>query len=359
MKQMKRIIQSALLLLLTLTMHAQVSVEARIDSIQMFIGEQVHLTLSATVTDGQQPVFPVYQRTQQMVPGVEVLSQNDDDTLHLDGGKVRMSRTYTLTSFDDTLYYLPPLSVTVDGKQYQSKSLALKVLGVEVDTIHPEQFYPAKDVQDNPFSWDDWSTAFWLSLVLLVVLGAVWYLYTRLRDNKPIVSHIRIIRRALPHQKAMKEIEHIQHEHLSASQDQKTYYTRLTDTLRTYLEERFGFSAMEMTSDEIIERLQQEEDQTKIDELRQLFHTADLVKFAKHAALINENDRNLATAIAFIDETKKEDMPTEQRIQPTLTDSERRSQRQRLTVIIIMGVLIVAALSLVAYIGWRLYLLLA
>ena len=199
MKQMKRIIQSALLLLLTLTMHAQVSVEARIDSIQMFIGEQVHLTLSATVADGQQPVFPVYQRTQQMVPGVEVLSQNDDDTIHLDGGKVRMSRTYTLTSFDDTLYYLPPLSVTVDGKQYQSKSLALKVLGVEVDTIHPEQFYPAKDVQDNPFSWDDWSTAFWLSLVLLVVLGAVWYLYTRLRDNKPIVSHIRIIRRALPH----------------------------------------------------------------------------------------------------------------------------------------------------------------
>lgn len=359
MKEMKRIIHTALLLLLALTMQAQVAVEARIDSMQMFIGEQVHLTLSATVADGQQPVFPVYQRTQQMIPGVEVLEQHDDDTVHLDGGKVRMSRTYTLTSFDDTLYYLPPLSVTVDGRQYQSKNLALKVLNVEVDTIHPEKFYPAKDVQDNPFSWDDWSSVFWLSIVLLLVLAALWYMYTRLRDHKPIVSHIHIIRRALPHQRAMKEIEHIQSEHLSSSQDQKTYYTRLTDTLRTYLEERFGFNAMEMTSDEIIERLAHEEDQSKIDELRQLFHTADLVKFAKHAALINENDRNLATAIAFIDETKKEDMPTVQRIQPPLTDSERRSQRQRLTVIIVMGVLIFATLSLLAYLGWSLYLLLA
>ena len=34
---------------------------------------------------------------------------------------------------------------------------------------------------------------------------------------------------------------------------QKEYYTRLTTTLREYIEQRFGFRAMEMTSGEIIE----------------------------------------------------------------------------------------------------------
>ncbi len=33
----------------------------------------------------------------------------------------------------------------------------------------------------------------------------------------------------------------------------KEYYTELTDTLRTYIQDRFGFNAMEMTSSEIIE----------------------------------------------------------------------------------------------------------
>lgn len=44
------------------------------------------------------------------------------------------------------------------------------------------------------------------------------------------------------------------------SEDQKAYYTLLTDVLRKYIKERFGFNAMEMTSSEIITRLQNEND---------------------------------------------------------------------------------------------------
>ena len=43
--------------------------------------------------------------------------------------------------------------------------------------------------------------------------------------------------------------------------------------------------------------------------MKLLFETADLVKFAKHAPMMNENDMNLVNAIEFINETKVEEDP--------------------------------------------------
>lgn len=85
-----------------------------------------------------------------------------------------------------------------------------------------------------------------------------------------------------------------------------------------YIQERFNFNAMEMTSDQIIEHLQQVGDQKMIDELRELFQTADLVKFAKYSTLLNENDLNLVNAVNFIDQTKQEGQNVEERIVPQI-----------------------------------------
>jgi hypothetical protein len=263
-----------------------------------------------------------------------------------------------MTSFDDTLYYLPPMEVKIDGKPYQSKSLALKVLTIEVDTLHAEQFFGPKDVQNNPFQWSDWSLPFWLSVLMLVLLAVGYYLYLRLRDNKPIISHIRIVKRLLPHQKAMKEIEQIKADKMVTSENSKEYYTKLTDTLRKYIEERYGFSAMEMTSSEIIERLTSAQDQKALDELRQLFTTADLVKFAKYSTLINENDANLVNAIEFINQTKLENVPVEETVKPQLSEEDQRSQKTRRMLKTVISVIGVISLAIFGYVVYTLYMLL-
>ena len=67
---------------------------------------------------------------------------------------------------------------------------------------------------------------------------------------------------------------------------------------------RFGFNALEMTSSEIIDQLLEMNDKEAISDLKLLFQTADLVKFAKHNPQMNENDANLINAIDFINETK-------------------------------------------------------
>ena len=317
---MRRVLLFIILIACTLLGFAQSGVEVKIEPIEMMIGEQAQVTVTVQAPEGAKVEMPTFQPRQQIVAGVEVIAtqRTDDRTLLL-----------TLTSFDGNLYYLPPFKVKVNGKTVESKSLALKVVEVEVDTTKLDKFFGPKDVQDNPFQWSDWKLSFWLSILILVLWAVAYYLYLRLRDNKPIIARIKIVKRLLPHQKAMKEIEQIKADKMVASEDQKEYYTKLTDTLRKYIEERYGFSAMEMTSSEIIARLTSSGDQQSLDELRRLFMTADLVKFAKYSTMINENDANLVNAIDFINQTKQENQPTEEVIKPQLSEEDQRSQKTR------------------------------
>ena len=355
---MRRLSLCIILTASVLAASAQVSVEAVIDSIQIFVGQQAHVTLTATAKENAKVEFPQFKPMEYITPGVEVLDRQELEQQPQDNGFVSRSMVYTMTSFDDTLYYIPPMTVKIDGKPYKSKSLALKVLTIEVDTLHAEQFFGPKDVQDNPFQWSDWSLPFWLSVLMLVLLAIAYYLYLRLRDNKPIISHIRIVKRLLPHQKAMKEIEQIKADKMVTAENSKEYYTKLTDTLRKYIEERYGFSAMEMTSSEIIERLMATQDQKALDELRQLFTTADLVKFAKYSTLINENDANLVNAIEFINQTKLENMPVEETVKPQLSEEDQRSQKTRRVLKYFITAIAVVCLSIFAYVVYTLYLLL-
>ena len=345
-------------MLLTLGVKAQVTVESKIDSIEIFIGEQAHMTVDVTMKKGQKLVFPVFKPSEMITPGVEVLEQSDADTSKLDNDMIKVSKQYTLTSFDEKLYYLPPMKVKVNGKEYASKNLALKVLTVPVDTLHPNQFFPPKDVQTNPFLWSEWSLSFWLSVLMLLLIVLAFYLRQRLYDNKPIIAKVRIVKKVLPHQRAMQEIDQIKADKMVMSEDQKAYYTKLTDTLRKYIEERFGFNAMEMTSTEIIMKLQETGDRKMIDELRELFMTADLVKFAKYSTLINENDSNLVNAIEFINTTKIENQPTEERIEPTLTEQDKRSIRSRIIIKCILAAIAVACIIILVYVLYQSYQLL-
>nr|WP_294709142.1 hypothetical protein [Prevotella sp.] len=329
------------------------TVEQRMDSLQLLIGQQTILHLKATARKGARIVLPSFKPQDQIVPGVEVVEQSKGDTMQMGDDRIQVSRDYTLTSFDEKVYVVPALDVKIDGKSYHGNPLALKVLTVPVDTVHPNQFYPAKGVQDNPFEWSEWSFAFWLSLLMIVICGAMIYLRNRLKKNKPIIARIRIVKRVPAHEKALREINDIKHHHTSASQEtQKEYYTQLTNTLRAYIVSRFGFNAMEMTSGEIIERLRASGDQKMIDELRMLFSTADLVKFAKYEIPMNENDANLVNAINFIDQTKTDEQPKEEKIVPTLSTEDQKSQQQRR---LIKTLLWVGGISVVAIFGYVVY----
>jgi len=346
---MKRYSILTVLIFSTLLSFAQSSVQAKIEPMEMLIGEQAIVTLTVQAQEGAKIEWPTYQSRQMLVPGVEVLktTRSSFNTLIV-----------TLTSFDGNLYHLPPFKVKVNGKELKSSDLALKVVEMEVDTTQVDKFFGPKSVQDNPFQWSDWALSFWLSVLMVVLIAIGYYLYLRFRDNKPVIAHLKIIKRLLPHQKAMKEIEQIKADRMVTSENPKEYYTKLTDTLRKYIEERYGFSAMEMTSSEIIERLTSTGDQQSLDELRQLFMTADLVKFAKYSTMINENDANLVNAIDFINQTKLENQPVEEVQKPQLSEADQRSQKERRVLKYVIWGIGMATAALFCYIIYQIYQLL-
>ena len=352
---MRKLFSFILFVISALPLAAQVSVEAKIDSIAMYIGEQVHVTLTVTAGEGANVILPSYKERQMITPGVEVLGAVDMEKESDGDGAATYRRIYTLTSFDGKLYYLPPFSVKVDGQEYKSSSLALKVVEVPVDTANLEKFFGPKDVQDNPFQWDDWNLPFWLSVLMLFLGSAGYYIYVRLRSGKPIIANIKIVKKLLPHQKAMKSIERIKEERMVQAEDPKEYYTRLTETLRRYIEERYGFNAMEMTSGQIISHLMTVADQKSLDELRVLFETADLVKFAKYSTLINENDMNLVNAIEFINQTKLDNMPTEEVVRPQLTTEEVRTVKTRRILVGVVWLLATASVAILVYVVYSMY----
>lgn len=358
MKHQIRILLSTFILLVCMGLKAsaQVVVEQTVDSVAILIGDQAHLRLVVTMPDGARIQWPKQKAGQYIAPGMEIV-ETKEDTLSHDGGSIKVEKVYTITSFDEKLYSIPPMTVKVNGKSYKGVTAALKVITVNVDTLHPNKMLIPEDVQDNPFDWAEWRPYLWLSVLVMLLSVLVFWLVLRLKQNKPVITRIRIVKHLPAHQRALTAIEKIKEERLQTSEDQKTYYTQLTDTLRQYIEERFGFRAMEMTSSEIIDRLRENGDQKMIDELRELFQTADLVKFAKYSTLINENDLNLVNAIKFVDETKQNIEETEERIVPQLSDDDKRTRQNRATIKVLLWGLGIVILGTLAYIIYNVYLL--
>ena len=328
---------------------AQVTVDAKIDSLQLLIGEQAKVELEVSLNANQKLQLPLLSDT--LVRGVEILEIAKPDTQMLNAGKrMLVKQEYTITSFDSALYYLPPFEVLVDDMPYRSKALALKVYSVPVDTLNPDQFFGPKSIREVSIIWEDISTIFWLTLLMVALGGLGYYLYKRFKDNKPIIRKVKVEPKLPPHTLALQEIERIKGDKSLRIADPKTYYTELTDVLRTYMAERFGFNAMEMTSCEIIDKLLETNDKDSIRELKYLFETADLVKFAKHSPLMNENDMNLVNAVDFINNTKVEPDPDAKPEPTEITIEEKRSKQGRMVLLgsmVVIGIAVVVILYMV------------
>lgn len=352
---MKRLLVSMTYLLgILLQMQAQVSVEASIDSLELLIGEQAHISLQVSLDADKQLTLPTYPDT--LVRGVEVLDVAKPDTQYLNNNKrMLIKEVYTITSFDSALYYLPPMEVKVDDEVYKSNPLALKVFSMPVDTLHPEQFFGTKDVMKPPFVWADWYGVIACAILWIPFMFLLLYLIKRIRDNQPIIRKVKVEPQLPPHQQAMLDIERIKNEKVWQHGFSKEYYTQLTDTLRTYIEKRFGFKALEMTTDEIVEKLERIPDAEALQELRGLLKTADLVKFAKFIPLMNENDANLLYAVKFINETKEIEDPNAKPAPTEITIIEKRPLRTK--VLLGIGILLISIflIGALVYIGMELY----
>ena len=319
-----------------------VIVKAELDSMMMWVGQQTGLHVEVTCDAGQTVSFPAYRDT--IVKGLEIIPPVITDTQYVnDKQRMVITRDYTVTCFDSALIYIPYIPVTVDGQEYQSNRLALAFMSYDIPEENEKQIFGPKENMKTPVRlYEVKGLALYWMLAAIAIIAAL-YLIVRFRDDKPIIRRIKVEAKIPAHVRAISGIEELRQSGGPHSEDSKSYYTQLTDILREYINERFGFNATEMTSYEILERLEESRDKESLSELRDLLSTADMVKFAKFKPMLNENDQNLINALEFVNETKIE-VPEEE-LQPKEIETiieEKRSKGTRIA-LLAAGIVIAAA----------------
>lgn len=341
-----------LIFILPLRLSAQVIVETKLDTANILIGEQVQLQVRCVVGTKQKVTFPYYQPQEEIAPGVEVVYNGCIDTLRVDNNKrIELTRRYTITAFDSALYALPPIKVSVDGKEYASRNkVGLKVSTIAVDTLHVDQFSGPHGSIEMPFDWKWRITLLAIFAIVMAIISLI--LSTRLSDPRLITRRVVIHPPVPAHVTALDEIQKIKSK---TDDDSKNYYTSLTSTLRTYIERRFGFNAKEMTTSEIIDELCAIDNVDSLSELKEILLKADLVKFAKLATSISEQDKSLVQALDFIQTTKLEPLEHPKPRIEYMTISGKNQRRARLLMIVGLCTALFLTLGLTGFAIYDLY----
>lgn len=287
----------------------QTLIDVKIDSAAILIGEQtkLHLTLTTDKDKQVQVLIPA----DTLMRGVEVLERSKPDTTWIENDRMLVKQDVLITSFDSSLYLLPPV-LAIDGRDtILSNQVALKVSTIPVNVDKPEEFADIKDVWKPPFVWSDYYPWIIGILAVLLLMALAYYIVKRIRERKSLIPFAQPEKPKLPpYEQAIKELDEIKQSKLWQQGKEKEYFTSITDTLRRYLVDRFGINAMEKTSAEILDSVKGiDEIVPAFEKLEQVLKLADFVKFAKFRPLPDENDLSLVNAYFFVNQTKPVEIP--------------------------------------------------
>ena len=315
-----------------------------VDTKEMRIGEHAKLTLELCIDAGYDVEFLIPER---LTGDIEVLDRKDYRTSDHDGRDIYRSEC-TITSFLDAPQVIPPVFAKVndDSTSYYTNPVNIWVDTVPIDTTNLKNIKGPRPVWDARLTWEEYRDAVYLSFLVLVLLTLLVLIIIRIVKNKPIIRVVRVKPPKPSHFTALQKIDEIKSDNtLRGEESVKDYYTRLTDTLREYMHNRYKFNATDMTTGEIIENLLRFNDKEAIKEVKEILEVADLVKFAKMKPSLNENDRNMLNAIDFVNATKNVE---EENLKPVETKVVNERSRTRKYWLVASIVLISCALVAVA-----------
>ena len=280
-------------------------VSAAIDSTTLFIGDQTDLHLRATCEVGELVQMPMLDK--QLIPGIEIVDRTIVDTMLLNDGRVQYDQYLTLTSFEDSLFYIEPLAFVRGDDTVWSESLMLNVIQpFEVDSADLA-ITDIKGVYKAPIWW--WGIIRWVLLALALAglcVGAYYligYLQSRTSKQDDETAATEPLRPA--EEVALEKLDLIREPKIWQNGQVKEYHTQLTDVVREYIARRFEVSSTEQTSDETLRAMRPllSDKKELYEQLRKMLTLADLVKFAKWTTTPDENELSLRSAYTFVKET--------------------------------------------------------
>jgi hypothetical protein len=240
------------------------------------------------------------------VNSLEIVERGKIDT-QKNGSVITCKQRLLVTGFDSGAFVFPSLSFTVQPKdggaqalQYRSDSFVITVQTVAVDTT--KEFKPIKGIIFVKASWTDyiWYIIGGILLLAAVIAGTVYFL----KKNKKEVP-VPQLPKETANEKALRRLADLEKRQLWQNDKIKEYYVELSDIVRSYVEDRFHTPALELTTDELLQKVQYSKDmQQYYQQLSTMLTTADLAKFAKAKPMPEEHILTMQNAVQFVEISK-------------------------------------------------------
>ena len=211
---------------------------------------------------------------------------------------------YTLVSYTIGSHTIPAPVVFYTNVEGRKLEIEGEALTVEVKSVLPDDEEP-QDIKDipGPVELPVNNTPLLIGAaagILVIVGGAAAFFWFRRRKKSQ-----EIIVRKPPHIIAYEQLESLIASGLIGAGRVEEYYVLLSNTVRTYLENRFGLRAPEMTTEEFLAAAAKDSvlnDEHKKMLSRFLTH-CDLVKFARYGPDVAEMKSAYESAKQFVNES--------------------------------------------------------
>jgi len=278
-----------------------VRLESMVDRDTGAVGDPIRYALTVFAPKAARVVFPDYSNGR--IGDLEILKDGLDD-LVTDEGQHK-ERWYLLQGFETGEFTLPgaEVKVLVNGEEevLESPPLVITVNSVLGPGESEQDIRPIKPPVSLPVSY-----AWILYLVggIILLAAVVIILIKTIFRKKEKVAPPPPPRPA--HEIAYEQLDRIKNENLPGRGLVKEYYSRVSNTARHYLENRFGLRAPERTTEEFLYDMASTDHLTvpQQDLVGEFLNECDLVKFARYGPTENEIERVYNAAVKLVDETK-------------------------------------------------------
>ena len=276
------------------------------------VAQPIHLEITAQAPAGVSVQFPEHPTTLGPFQIVDVQEQVDVPL-----GENRLwRRVYTLESLASGTKMIPAVQISfVDRRAAKALADVVSSAPVELEItsllegqIDPTKFRDIKGavaLQPKPQVTSHW-TLYGISVGGIALLATVALLLWHRRHRKHT-----------PAESALIQLAQLEQRDLLAAGETHIFYCCVTDIIRHYIEDRFGYRAPKQTTSEFLSAVQREDllcDKHQAP-LQEFLQVADMVKFACHSPSRNEAAAAIGKARKFVHDTSHEDATTEHKEQ--------------------------------------------
>ncbi len=272
------------------------------DSDDVTIGDPVRLRLRIESDENLNIYLDPIDRSEQEhlefdKPQVERIKSESPLT-----GKAHYEVTYPLRAFAIGQHTLPPITIKYTRTDGDSGSIQTPTYLFEVRAVKLPSDTELKGIK-GPWSVPpNWLFYILAALLVVVVIGVIVFLYFR-RRAKPVDLQPEALSHRQPYEIAYEQLNRIEGMNWVAQGEMKIYHTEISHVIRQYIAARYHVPALELTTQELLDRLQHEDVPKEL--VQHFFTNCDWVKFARYSPTKPEAHERMEEARRVVDETKQ------------------------------------------------------